>query len=211
MKIQNEHWFYYLNLEDEMLETSKYVQFNHKNLETNSYRFMEIIINAATEFETLLKALYGKNSVGNLLQNHLYKEDYDFKTLDLSLIRFDLTIQPYETEIIPNKNPDEQPKTPIWWNSGYNDIKHDKMTVGLEHSTLHNSLKALASLYTLLIFIYRHKDRHGDLRQDIFRDATTKSKLFHTPINAPFGGVVRFNQSWNTGLPLKDDELVSNK
>ena len=54
------HWSYYMSLEDDLIETSRYVEICEDNFDTYSTRFTRLMLSAASEVDVVAKILCGQ-------------------------------------------------------------------------------------------------------------------------------------------------------
>src|SRR5436190_17810956 len=54
------HWSYYLSLEDDLIETSRYVEICEDNFDTYSTQFTRLLLAAASEVDVVAKILCGQ-------------------------------------------------------------------------------------------------------------------------------------------------------
>ena len=168
--IERAHWNYFLSLEDEMLEIRKYVDFNEKNFNTFSMKFMKLHLAVCSEIDTFAKVLANQIHPKLLKLDespsitkwwYLIQDWYD--EIDHKTVRAlnSLDLNPWNNfRVEPNRNKKncykliEGYKTPSWW-TAYNDLKHKRTIVrkgrksNFETANLGNVCNAFAGLYIL--------------------------------------------------------------
>jgi len=144
------HWNYYLAIEDDLINTSRYVEIAFDNFKTYSVEYTKIIISAASEVDVLLKQIY--SSLGHKKIKPNFK-DYcgvikdklnSLITEQLCLEQYGLTLNPF----IEWENND-QPS----WHIAYNNLKHNR-TLNYKEANLENALLSVGALYTTVVHYY---------------------------------------------------------
>lgn len=161
MKIDYSFWNYFLSLEEDFKEISRYIEFSSDNLKVYSYELLKIFLASSSEFEVVMKEIGAK---------YKYKKIAGQKNINISKIKDLIT----ETDPLPKmKNMEFCSKyhdlvfTPIdelyesesWWNS-YNAVKH-KRSMNFPQANLENVLKSMGSLFLANLFLYE-RDFHNN-------------------------------------------------
>jgi hypothetical protein len=152
----NLHWNYFIALEDDMAQVSRYIEFCKPNLGVFSIELAHLLLSAASEVDVMAKclcALVDPNAAPskiNLYREVLMQAVNDAKIADLTAIRvavprYGIDFRPWENWAIG--------KTPDWWLS-YNHVKH-KRDEHFHEATLQHALNALGALFILNYLYYR--------------------------------------------------------
>ncbi|OEZ83753.1 hypothetical protein JAB8_43960 [Janthinobacterium sp. HH106] len=163
-------WEYYLAIEEDLLNCSRYVEFSEQNYSTYSNEFAKIIVLSSAEIDNILRELCelmapGSNA-GNINKYHsIITNKYPNIINSYVKIRMaDINLQPWN-EWVDDKSPE-------WWRYGYNKIKHDR-TNYFHQANLKNALHSVGALF-LIILHYHDFLSEKSLAVDFNRSA----KLF---------------------------------
>jgi hypothetical protein len=144
------HWNYYLAIEDDLLNTSRYVEFSIDNMKTYSVEYTKIILSAASEVDVLLKQIYLFFGYRKRKPNfkdycNVIKEKLNsLITEKLCLEQYGITLSPF-TEWENDNQPD--------WHIAYNNIKHNRI-LNYKEANLENALLSVSALYTTVVHYY---------------------------------------------------------
>lgn len=150
MELQH-YWEYFLALENDLVKTSRFVEFSAANFETYSIEFSRIILASASEFDVIAKLLCGVISSDTRAANIndyrkiILKAYPKFPTMKINLSRYGIQLEPWKSW--------EKGANPDWWSS-YNNVKHERNKFYKE-ATLGNSLNATAGLLCGLLYFFR--------------------------------------------------------
>lgn len=173
------YWNYYRELEDEFLQTKKYVDFSKDNFHAYSVEFLKLFQAVCSEIDVIGKAmafLINKNFCQDDRKNNIYKWWYEIQDeffvddkiqlSDYTCNFFDsLEIKPWsdfavEKKFTSNNRLRHSLKSgasiPHWW-ADYNKVKHNRTsrinseteTTNYRKANLGNLIHAFAALYTL--------------------------------------------------------------
>ena len=141
-------WDYYLVLEQDLANTSRYVEPNGQE-DVYSYEFMKLIILACTEVEATLKLLCresssGISTAGNMCQ---YKEYIllHFPRIiesEVYIPRWDRHVKPFENWNVGKLS---------WWDA-YQKVKHNREE-NLSMATYKVAAIAMSALYILIFYL----------------------------------------------------------
>ena len=184
------YWNYYINLEEQLSETKRYVEFHEVNFKTFSFEYLKLLQATCSEIDTVAKIIaeYFNPEFKSLKNKNIQKWGYElqnvFPNIESYKILFngDKVIQPWKNCIYEKyKDRDgkikyklkENSKTTIWW-IAYNKIKHERTTFYEEgQANLHNVVLSLAALYSIeSLFIQKLLEEAGVKKQ------ITASRLF---------------------------------
>ena len=163
------HWNYFLALEQDLIQLSRYIEPCADNDETYSIELARLIMSAAQEIDVLLK-IYCKNidSESSARSIEKYYKVISSKQAELLnevvfLDRFSIKCEPFSSW--------EPNKPPLWWTAN-NKIKHHRSS-HYNQATLKNALNSMAALLIVTLYFYKGQIQK-DNQQDIDWVLTTK-------------------------------------
>lgn len=189
------YWNYFLELEDQLISTKRYVDFDKSNNKTFSIEYLKLLQATCSEidvvakilaewFEPSFKSINNKNiqKWGFVIQHHI-------QNIDTFAVRFnnDYEIMPWRNwkyeKYQDSKNCTRYRlvsgcETPCWW-IAYNKVKHERTSaygnsqINYVRANLENLIAAMAALYILETLFFSSIDKKGN------PFAYSKSKLFH--------------------------------
>ena len=166
-KVLDEHFRYYQENEQQFVDTERYAFVSKKCKDTYSLVYANILFNICSDFESLIRAYFGKenddpmeiNEIIGLIESDsilikAFDESVSFRSADYEVF------QPLVVTV-DNRN---NKKSFKWW-SAYNMVKHNKVAK-IFHAKQGNVLNALAGLYIMNRYILNAIIAEGDV--DIF-------------------------------------------
>lgn len=166
----NSYWPIYKNIEEEVIQLTKYINFSDDQLNVYSMYIANLIIRIVIEIEALSKELYQNNGGPNVYDDNGNLRNLFFDTdciqyLDdkwgicnrdiiVSCSKFNFINQQYKI-IKPLKKANKSGTSSARWNKAYQAIKHDRQN-NLKKGNLENLIYALGALYILNIY-YRNE------------------------------------------------------
>ena len=145
------HWSYFLALEADVENLSRYIEFTTGNFGAYSIEMSHILLAASSEVDVVAKQLCkqyvpeGKESNMDQYRNTLRKASHELENSVVTLPRYGLTLTPWSNW--------QEDKNPNWWGS-YNDVKH-KRDRFFSEANLNNVLNAMAGLFLIVLHYYR--------------------------------------------------------
>lgn len=154
----------YKNLEEEVIQLSKYIQINDDQLGVYSMHIADLIVRCAMEIESLSKELYWLNGGQNVFDDDGKERDLYFDTDCMRLLNdlwgiCDKEIlissenfyfeKPENTQIKPLKKADK--RKGALWNRAYQAVKHDRIK-SLKQGNIKSLIHALGALYILNLY-----------------------------------------------------------
>lgn len=143
----NDIWNYYLSLEQDISNTSRYIEPAGQE-DVHSFEFAKLLILACTEVESVFKAICfkisGEQPPGNIGN---YKEiilGHHPKIVDASV-----TINRLGKDVKPFQEWSEGPLS--WW-SAYQGVKHSR-NLHFGQATYRNAVNAIAALYVAIFYL----------------------------------------------------------
>ena len=153
------HWNYYRYLEENFIESQKFVFLDKLNYKTFSLNYVHQLLSICSEFEAVLKTItkhvehenQKHYSVYKLFNNYL--TNLKIKNIEATeitvLLNPSLIVKPFEYVFNNSTLSDSN-----WWTS-YNKVKHNRLN-NLEYANLKNTLYSLSALYYLNISCIRY-------------------------------------------------------
>ncbi len=148
------HWNYFLALEKDLEEISRFVELTSDNNETYSIELLKLLFSASSEVDVVLKNLC-ELLAPNKRRNNI--DDYRevIKELLPALIEEKVYIPKFGLIFQPLKNWEDEELNPFWWKS-YNNVKHHR-NESYNEANLKNALNALGALLILVTYFYQQK------------------------------------------------------
>lgn len=143
------HWNYFLTLEEDFLNTSRYLQFHKDNNKAYSIEFARLILAACSEVDVVAKSI--TKSLGHStekIHEHmtvLLQSYPDIPMRKIFMDRFGMDVMPWDNW--------GQGNAPDWWKS-HNAIKHDRGN-HFKEANLMNTFRSISGLFILIIYYLR--------------------------------------------------------
>lgn len=133
----------------DLYEIFNYVEPNDTNLSTFSHRIYELLLRAATEFESNCKGVLDAN--GYVAAGNMNITDYfkiaSVQRLSEYKVTFDRWAQPHEFQPFAAWN--TATYAPLPWYQGYNHVKHNRFT-NFDEANIDNLMNAVSGLLCIL-------------------------------------------------------------
>ncbi len=163
------YWNYFLAIERDLENISRYIEFTDDNLDTYSIELARILLSASSEIDVIMKQLCGFLSsirVKNIEDYHSVIKTHlnTFIEEEVSISRFGMSFKPWK-EWATNQNPN-------WWKS-YNNVKHQRNN-HFNEANLINTINAVGALFLTVIYYYKYHfsiETNGEVE---FRDITRR-------------------------------------
>jgi hypothetical protein len=150
------HWNYFVALERDLSEVSRYVEFCTDNLQVFSIELAHLLLSASSEVDVMAKCLCKlvvpqarpgsvdeyRNVLMGAVQNNAIT---DLSKLNVKVPRYGMSFTPWENWAAN--------KTPDWWRS-YNNVKHER-NLHFDEATLQHTLNAVGALFVINYLFYR--------------------------------------------------------
>lgn len=142
-------WSFVQSLQEDLLATSRYVEFHEANRATFSVAFDKIILAAGSEinsiFEDLVPSEKGKLNIDKA-RDHILPKMPLITSTQARLVDTDFPVlKPWEKWAEAN---------PEWWCKGYNKLKHER-SKHYQDATLEYALLSVAGLLILMLHAHR--------------------------------------------------------
>ena len=183
-KTPKHHWNYFLAIEKDLENLSRYIEFTEDNLKAYSIELTHILLSASSEVDVVMKQLCAliaptqpANNIDNyrnIVKTHLT----DFIDEEIFIDRFELTFQPWENWK-GNNNPD-------WWRS-HNNVKHQRND-HFKEANLKNAINAVGALLLTVVYYYKFAFSHESGAQIDIRKTT--------PQLQPDASIMRMNSRY---------------
>lgn len=181
-KQANIHWNYFLAIENDFENISRYIEFTEQNNNTFSIELARIILSSCQEIDGIMKKLCSlisnKSKPDNINEyKAIIKRDLpDFLTEEVHIPRFGMRSQPWLSW-----TKDEEDNNPFWWKAN-NKIKHDR-TQNFEKANLQNAFNSVGALLITTLYYYRYEIQNQSNEsitnwQDVTSLLKPKSSLF---------------------------------
>jgi hypothetical protein len=149
--MQTPYWEFFLSIEDELAQTTRYVEFNDDHLKVYSIAFSRILLASASEVDVVAKEMcrvIGPEKVPERITEYrpiILERFPNFPTMEITIPRHTMCQKPWEEWA--------RSKSPAWW-TAYNKVKHHR---GKHYhmATLQNALGATMGLMCILLYYYR--------------------------------------------------------
>jgi hypothetical protein len=180
------YWNYFIALEKDIDNITRYVEFNHDNEATYSIEFAKLLMAASSEVDVIMKdicTIYNmKNDCISNYRKCIQKNIPDMIEEEYFIERYSINCKPWGNwnQSVINKLTTHSEKfdrdklNPDWWNS-YNNVKHHRNTFFRE-ANLINTLNAVGAL--LICNIYYLKSIYDMTIPQIIDGLKPKSALF---------------------------------
>jgi hypothetical protein len=148
------HWNYYIALERDLENISRFIEFSSENETTYSIELAKLLMAASSEVDVVLKMLCkikGVNAENINEYRDCVKLHYsEMINEEIYLDRFSMTSKPWiNWDLSGGINPD-------WWKS-YNNVKHER-NINYSQANTKNTINAVGALLIVLIYYYKNKD-----------------------------------------------------
>ena len=145
------HWNYFLAIEKDLENLSRYIEFANANLGTYSIELTHLLLSASSEVDVIMKQFCSlidpaktTNNI-NEYKNVIKPNLTDFINEEICIDRFGLSFKPWE-----NWNGEHNPE---WWRS-YNNVKHQRNN-HFNEANLQNTLNAIGALLLTVTYYYK--------------------------------------------------------
>lgn len=128
----------------DLMETLCFIEPDNRNLEVFSIRIYELLLRAATEFESSCKGILLANGY------HVKPKDMrmtDYRKLDsiLKLSEYEVRLSFWNSEFVLKPMLKWKQPQPLDWYDAYNQVKHNRVE-SFYHANMRNALNAIAAV-----------------------------------------------------------------
>jgi hypothetical protein len=162
------HWNYFLAIEKDLENVSRYIEFCENNLPTYSITLTHILLSASSEVDVIMKqlcSLVDKTTTTDNIDQYrsvIKKNLMSFIEEEISIERFGLNFKPWE-----NWSNEINPK----WCCSYNKVKHQRNNY-FQEANLQNTLNAVGGLLISVIYYYKYAFSQEAGQEVIFKETT---------------------------------------
>ncbi len=175
------HWNYFLALESDLQNVSRFIEFSEKNFGTYSIELAHLLLASASEVDVVCKAIckiltpeVDAQSIDN------YREIITHRFPDF--LQEKVYISKYGRSLTPWERWDNN-QNPLWW-KGYNDVKHHR-NEHFEDANLRNVINSMCGLLISVFYLYKLKFSDGLPQLIGNKDVTLKLKPKSTFLTLP--------------------------
>lgn len=164
----NHYWSYYLAIESQLENISRYIEFSDSNQQTYSIELARILLSSSSEVDVLMKRLCKLIDPSSTASSINEYKDFirlhcpGFTNEAVFINRFGLKMQPW-SNWQSNTNPD-------WW-TRYNKVKHHRDTEFCR-ANLKNAIHSVAALHILVVYYYKYDFSFRSNTAISFREVT---------------------------------------
>lgn len=152
------HWNYFLVLEADLLEVSRFIEFTEDNSDSYSIENARLILLACSEIDKLCNKLCSNFSKRKKNKNiTFYRETLNKHIPHVAYMKVE--VPRYGLKVIPFDNWQEK-SSPNFWKA-YNQVKHD--ITKHKAAKLKNAINSIAALFVLNLYYYRKEAELGEL------------------------------------------------
>ncbi len=146
------HWNYFLNLEQDLIQLSRFIEFSEDNYETYSQELAKVFLTASSEADVVLKEICKILGLDKKKPNICdYRKIIQNKLPDI--INETVFINRYGLKLRPWNNwKGNLENNPNWW-CDHNNVKHNRSTE-FQKANLKNTLNSMAAL--AIVNLYYH-------------------------------------------------------
>ena len=147
------HWNYFVALENNLAQVSRYIEFDKKNFKTYSIELAHLLLASASEVDVIAKGIcsflepMARAENINNYQAIIRRNLPEFVKEIVYVPRFNLTLKPWSNW---NAN-----TNPLWWRS-YNKVKHER-NEHFPEANLKNVLNSMGGLLITVFYFYKLK------------------------------------------------------
>ena len=145
------YWNYFIALESDLEDVSRYIEFNKDNFSTYSIELAHLLLASSSEVDVVIKELCKLISPGEKIENIndykgiIKKHLPDFINETIYINRYEISVKPWV-----NWNNEENPD---WWKS-YNNVKH-KRNLYFNQANLQNTIRSIGALLITNYYYYK--------------------------------------------------------
>jgi hypothetical protein len=176
------HWNYFIAIEKDIENVSRYVEFSKKNFNVYSIELTHLLLAISSEVDVMAKLIckhfQPRRKFDNIREysSILLRKIPELPKNEVFINRYGLSLKPWENWSKEN--------SPAWWR-GYNNVKHNRDTFFYE-ANLKNVLNAFGALLILNYHYYSYKltpDGEKIYPKEVTRKLEPKTTFFTLPEN----------------------------
>ncbi|MBR3233325.1 hypothetical protein IKG12_00470 [Candidatus Saccharibacteria bacterium] len=184
--LNNHYWFKYKNIESKVIELSYMTHFDDNQLKVYSFHIADLILQIASEYESIIVDLFQICSTGNkkassLGEKLLYiAKEFELEKKELRVAHSNMYFEHRFNSFYAPLGYKDGGKDDIYKN--YNSIKHHR-TKNLKKANIKNLILALSALYILLLFYYSYSESDISSFQSSIFEAKTAGPAIGTMLD----------------------------
>lgn len=162
------HWNFFLAIEKDLENLSRYIEFADANLKTYSIELTHLLLSASSEVDVIMKQLcllidpmQTTNNI-NEYKGIIQRNIEGFINEEICIDRFGLSYRPWESW--------EGTENPAWWHS-YNKVKHQRNNY-YDEANLQNTINAVGALLLTVVYYYKYSFTAEAGHEINFRETT---------------------------------------
>ena len=151
------HWNYFLTIEQDLINLSRYIEFTEGNFNTYSTELTRLLISTASEVDVLLREFCNDKNPTEKRNVRTYREFFQntdgmegFINEDVIIPKYNLSFRPWAWDIWLDDDEGESKRCPEWWDAN-NKVKHQRSSE-YQKGNLKNVLNAFCALYIVNTF-----------------------------------------------------------
>lgn len=192
-EFEKTYWKYYLNLENDFLDTEKYVAIDANNKNAFSIEYMKILQMVCSEVDVVAKSFCKEIDAsfkGDKINQYCKKitmEYADFSKDSVHFLLGNIDMTPWSGWTFVEKNTNDGKKkiysnNPLWWKN-HNEIKHNRTSFkggkqNYKKANQNNVINALSALFQMEMYYYNRLADNENIRE---KTPLPKSKLYSIP------------------------------
>src|SRR5688500_7110661 len=164
------HWNYFLAIERDLENISRYIEFANANLETYSVELTHLLLSASSEVDVVMKQLCSLLDPTRQTNNI---DDYRavIQATLPSLIGEEITIERYGLKFKPWINWNGT-TNPDWWRS-HNNVKHQRNNY-FHEANFKNKIYSIGSLLLTIVYYYKYSFTNESGNEIDFKETTSQ-------------------------------------
>lgn len=154
------HWGYFLSLDSDLNEVSKFIEIHSDNFKTYSVQLTRLYLSACSEIDVIAKLfcdVVNPDQLQQIIGRRQFPNMGDYRqVINRScpkLYKMAIDLPKYGFSVIPWMD-FKNNKIPSWWRE-YNEVKHNRDTFFYK-ANLINTIEAIAGLFVLAVYYYAY-------------------------------------------------------
>ncbi len=156
----DDHWNYFLSVEQDMERLSRFIEFDERNYDCFSLEIVRLLVAAAAETDVVCKQICQYLNPASRAERIDHYRDEIVPAYPV-MSRFEVLVPRYGLRLKPWDNWNQPRGVPLWW-TAYNKIKHERHTE-YHRANLKNVLNAVSGLFVACLYLYKDKAVSGEL------------------------------------------------
>lgn len=185
-QLNNHYWFKYKDLENKVIELSYMTHFNDDQLKVYSFHIADLILQIASEYESMIVDLFQVSPIKNKKAATLGEKllciakEFELEKKELRVIHPNMYFKHRLNSFYAPLGYKDGGEDDIYKN--YNSIKHHR-TKNLKKANIKNLILALSALYVLLLYYYSYSENDINSFQSSIFEAKTAGPAIGTMLD----------------------------